>query len=71
MSDSTRAYIVHLASDIKDYVAEDTLKAFRMIKHVTKVTPVVADADMLMATERAKYELRQKIWQLLEAGDDS
>ncbi len=47
---------------------EAILTAIRMTKGVLKATPNVVDSRDWMAEERARNELRKKLWEALEGG---
>ena len=68
MTDRHSGYIVVLGSDLREDDAEYIINAIRMIKGVVSVQPIVADANMHIATERAKYELITKMNMLLREG---
>jgi len=61
MSDRINAITVTLAKDIREDDAEPLLNAIRMLKGVMTVTPHVADHAAMMAEERARRELGDKI----------
>lgn len=61
MSDRIAAFIVTLEKDIRDDDAEAQLNAIRCIRGVRSVQPVVADTTLHIAEERARYELGQKL----------
>jgi len=66
MSDRHRGYIVILENDIKDEYSEEVINAIRMFKGVINVEPIVTNPDSLISEERAKRELRTKIFDILK-----
>lgn len=59
------ALTVLLGEDIREDDAEPIVDAIRMIKGVWKVEPHVKDLNNWAAEERAKGELKQKLWEVL------
>lgn len=62
MSDYYNAVVVVLESDIKDERAEPTLNALRMVKGVLSVHPQVADSGDLVAEDRARHDMKMKVF---------
>jgi hypothetical protein len=65
MTDRYYALTVTLTEPIRDDDAEAIINAIRMIKGVNNVVPLVAEADLHWAAERAKRELGEKILELI------
>lgn len=66
MTDRHIAYTVLLKQPVRSDDAEAIIQAIAMIKGVSKVTPVVQDIQASFAYERAKREMGQKLWQILD-----
>jgi len=66
MTDRHIGYIVTLAEDLRSDDAEQTIIALKQIKGVVSVTPIVGDASSAMMLERARMDLRQKLWSALK-----
>lgn len=66
MSDRINTIIVVLEKDTRLDDCQPILTAIRMTKGVLKATPNVVDSRDWMAEERARYELRKKLWEVLE-----
>ena len=66
MTDRHAGYIVILEKDIREDDAKDLIRAIMMLKGVIKVKPVVGDATLLIAEERAKTVLGRKLFEVLE-----
>lgn len=65
MTDRYNALTVLLDRDIRKDDAEPIIDAIRMIKGVQKVEPHVSDVNGWAAEERAKGELKRKLWEVL------
>lgn len=65
MTDRHAGYIVTLADDVREDDAEHVINALRMIKGVLNVSPVPADIELHMATERAKQEITTRFHEIL------
>lgn len=65
MTDKYFALTVLLDQNIREDDAQPIIHAIQMIKHVQKVEPHVSDVDIWAATERARRELGQKLWEVL------
>lgn len=67
---SDRTHVITVVLD-RDYRIEDDvqpiLNAIKMTKGVISATPEVVDYDEYMAIERAKYELRCQIGNILKS----
>jgi hypothetical protein len=66
MSDRINTITVLLEKDTRIDDCDAILTAIRIIKGVLKATPNVAETRDWMAEERARYELRKKLWEVLE-----
>jgi hypothetical protein len=66
MSDRINTITVLLEKDTRLDDCEAILTAIRMTKGVLKATPNVADARDWIAEERARHEIRKKLWDALE-----
>jgi uncharacterized membrane protein len=62
MTDRLAGFIVTLAEDTREDDAEATIAAVRQIKGVLSVEPVVSDHILHMAEQRARHELREKLF---------
>ncbi len=65
MTDRIYAYTVILENQIGEEDAEAITQAIQMIRGVRGVTPLVADAGLLFAEETARWELGQKLMQIV------
>jgi len=59
------ALTVLLDEDIREDDAEPIINAIKMIRHVLAVEPHVVEPQTWLAEERAKNELRSKLWEAL------
>lgn len=66
MTDRHAGYVVTLAEDVREDDAQDILNALRMVRGVLSVEPVRADAQLSIATGRARAETREKLLALLK-----
>lgn len=66
MTDRFYALTVILDNDKRDDDAEYIINAIRMIKGVLDVKGNIANPDTWMAEERAKNEIRRKLFKALE-----
>jgi len=69
MTDRYFALTVLLEKDTRDDDAEAIINAILMIKGVADVSPLVANSELWAATNRARNELRDKLWQVLYPKD--
>ena len=67
MTDRIGGFIVVLEEAIRADDAEDTLTALRQVRGVISVEPIVTDSNTHLAAARIKRDLRQKVWDALEA----
>jgi hypothetical protein len=65
MTDRYNAFIVVLEHDLRDDDAESTIEAIKHIRGVLSVKPRVANMGELIAEERIRHELGQKLWHVL------
>jgi hypothetical protein len=65
MTDRFSYITVALERDIREDDAEALLNAIRMMRGVLAVEPQITTPEVWTATERAKRELEQKIWEVL------
>ena len=65
MTERYNYLVVVLETDTRGDDANPTMDAIRQIKGVMSVTGNVADADALLAFERAKRDLEGKLWEVL------
>lgn len=65
MSDRVYALTVILDNEMRAEDADEVMSALRMIKGVQSVAPLVADAQLWYAKERARMELINKLWDVL------
>jgi hypothetical protein len=65
MTDRLAGVIVTFERDVRVDDAEPTITALQQIKGVVSVEPVVADARLHMAEERARFDLRARLWEAL------
>lgn len=66
MSDRINALTVVLERDFRDDDCESILNAIRSIKGVASVEPNIVDSSDYVALQRARFELREKLWGVLE-----
>jgi hypothetical protein len=65
MSDRYNSLTVILEHDLKDEDAEPLIEAIKQFRGVLSVTPTVSDMLAHFAEERARNELREKLWRVL------
>jgi DICT domain-containing protein len=65
MSDRYNYLTVVLERDLKDEDAEPLIAAIKQFRGVLSVTPNVVDTAALLAEERARVELANKLWEVL------
>lgn len=70
MTDRHAGYIVILDRDLREDDAEAVIAALRMVKGVSRVTPVVADAVPFIYTTRRDLQWRAALGQLAVEGPD-
>ncbi len=66
MTDRHAAYLVTLATDIREDDAEAVITALRMVKGVLSVEPVVADHNLAIAQERADRAWWDRLYAFLD-----
>lgn len=66
MTDRYYALTVVLDRDIRSDDAESLIAAIRLLRGVLSVEPLVSTPDTWMAEERAKSELKRKIFDALK-----
>lgn len=66
MTDRYSGFIVVLEKDLRQDDAEDTIKAIKQIKGVLRVAPQISDYALLAAYSRARQELIERLWKVLE-----
>jgi hypothetical protein len=66
MTDKHAGYLIVLDQDIREDDAEAIINAIKMIKHVSTVTPVVANPTMYIAQNRADDVWRERLLTLLQ-----
>ncbi len=59
-------YIVTPKTDLREDDAEELVAAIKPLSPVASVVPVENDPGLVMARERARYELVAKIWEVLK-----
>jgi hypothetical protein len=64
MTDRYYAITVALESDIREDDEEALLNAIKMLKGVLSVEPHIGHPDIWVAEERARHELKMKIFEL-------
>lgn len=70
MTERFAGFIVTLETDLRSDDAEATIAALRQIKGVISVDPVPANIGYHFALERARHELKTKLWAALEKPAD-
>ena len=70
MTTRHKGYIVALDKDIREDDALAIISALHMIKGVIAVTPIEANADDVILRLRIKQEVREKIFELIDAVDN-
>jgi hypothetical protein len=66
MTDRIHSLQVILAKDIREDDAEDLVKLLMLIRNVVGVKRNVADSVSHMAEERAKMELKEKLFDIVK-----
>jgi hypothetical protein len=65
VTDRLVAFTVTLERDVREDDAQAIVTAIRMVKGVSGVVPVVADAGFYVAREQARSDLAAKLFQVL------
>ena len=65
MTDRLKGFVVILNSDMREDDANSVALAIGMLRYVASVKPLVANVDDCVAVERAKYELREKLYKAI------
>ena len=65
MTDRIFAYTVTLEQEIREDDAESITHAINMIKGVADVVPHVSSLELHFATEKARRELAEALWDVL------
>ena len=65
MSDRYNYLTVILEKDLKDEDAEPLMEAIKQFRGVLTVKPNVSNANALLAEERARHDLGEKLWHIL------
>jgi hypothetical protein len=66
MSDRYNSLTVLLEKDLKDEDAEPLISAIKQLRGVLDVTPTVSNMIGILAEERARRELIDKLWSVLK-----
>jgi len=66
MTDRYNALTVILDHDIRDDDAKGLIDAILQLRGVLSVKGRVADPNAALALDRARFELRQKLWEVLK-----
>lgn len=66
MTDRYNYLTVVLEQDIRSDDAEPIINAIKMLRHVVDVRPNVTNSGDWAAQEKAKWELRTKLWEVLK-----
>lgn len=66
MTDRYIALTVILDREIREDDAEPVIEAIRMIKGVSKVTPVVSNPDTHYAYDKARREIMKNVYDAIE-----
>jgi hypothetical protein len=66
MTDRIHSLTVVLEQNIRDDDAKPLMDAIAQMRGVLSVTEHVADVDTHMAEERARHELRRKLYEVLK-----
>ena len=66
MSDRYNSLIVFLEADIKDEEAQPLIEAIMQFRGVLSVQPNVSNMLSILAEERARYEMRERLYRALE-----
>jgi hypothetical protein len=66
VTDRYYALTVLLNKEIRKDDCESVIEAIKMIRHVMKVVPQVAQPELYFAQEQAKFDLRNQLWNLLK-----
>jgi hypothetical protein len=70
MTDRINAFIVILDRDIRDDDAEDTITALKQIKGVISVKPRVKSMGDVIAEDRVRMELTERLWRVLHPKEE-
>lgn len=70
MTDRYHALTVILDKEIRSDDAENLISAIKMIRGVLDVNPHVSDITTHMAEERAKFEIRERLWNALKSNKE-
>jgi hypothetical protein len=70
MSDGYKGFVVTLDRDCKDEDADRIGRAISMIKGIVSVAPSIANPDDYMNRARVKWELRERLIELLRMDED-
>jgi inosine-uridine nucleoside N-ribohydrolase len=65
MTDRFNALVVVLDKDMRDDDAQALTNAIQQLRGVTSVSGNVSDINSLIACERAKRELGEKVWAVI------
>jgi hypothetical protein len=66
MTTRLKGFTVMLDADIREDDAESIRHAILMIKRVQEVRPIETDSNDWMAYEKARRELREKLFEVLK-----
>ena len=70
MSDRYNSLTVFLEKDLKDEDAEPLIEAIKCFRGVLDVKPTVSNMLGILAEERARSVLREKLWRILQEGEE-
>ena len=65
MTARIKGLVVTLGEDVREDEIESVVAAIRMVRGVASTDTRIVDHDDHMNRERIKYELRQKLWEVL------
>ena len=68
MSDKHHGYVVTLDTPLHEEASSHVIDAIRLLKGVVSVKPIVGDPGLALAEERARADLRERLWRALDYG---
>ena len=66
MTDRHAAYLVTLGESLREDDAQNVVTALEQIRGVVSVMPLNDNAGVMIATERARVEIRAKVFEALD-----
>lgn len=66
MTDRVHSLLVVLEQDVRNDDIKSLVNAIREFRNVASVTLNITDPTSIMAEERARYQLANKLWEVLK-----